>query len=214
MGQKMKVSTIIFYMTKFPSHLTTLIAFLKKLPGVGSRTAERYAFQLLDWSEEDLTALAQHFADIKKKIYLCPECQALMEEGTPCTFCNPSLRDSRCLCIVGSPKDIYPIEETRIFKGMYHVLGALLSPLQKFGPELLRIDRLKERIGKNHVEEIIIALDSTLEGDATSLYLKKELEAIPDLRVSRLAFGLPLNSTLDFIDGGTLAKALSGRSLL
>jgi recombination protein RecR len=200
-------------MVKFPSHLATLISFLKKLPGVGTRTAERYAFHLLDWKEDDIVALAQHLIDIKKKISLCSDCHALMEEKG-CPFCDLSHRDARALCIVGSPKDIYPIEETRAFRGIYHVLGALLSPLQKLGPQNLRIDLLKERINRHNVEEIIIALDSTLEGDATALYLKKELETLPHLRVSRLASGLPLNSTLDFIDGGTLAKALSGRCTL
>ena len=136
-----------------------------------------------------------------------------MEEAG-CAYCDLSSRDPRLLCIVGSPKDIYPIEETRTFKGVYHVLGALLSPLMSRGPQNLRIEPLKERIQKLKVEEIIIALDSTLEGDATSLYLKKELENFAHLQVSRLAFGLPMNSTLDFIDGGTLAKALSGRQVL
>ena len=155
-------------MTRLPSHLASLIIFLKKLPGVGARTAERYAFHLLDWSEEEIASLAQHLTDIKEKISLCPECHALMEEKG-CSFCDLSHRDSRLLCIVGSPKDIYPIEETRAFRGIYHVLGALLSPLQKLGPQNLRIDLLKERIKRHKTEEIIIALDSTLEGDATAL---------------------------------------------
>ena len=200
-------------MAKFPSHLSTLIAFLKKWPGVGSRTAERYAFHLLDWSEEEIKALASQLSAIKEKISLCPECHALMEEKG-CNFCDLAVRDPRALCIVGSAKDIYPIEETRAFRGIYHVLGGLLSPLQRLGPQNLRIDLLKQRVAKHNVEEIIIALDSTLEGDATALFLKKELEALPNLRVSRLGCGLPLNSTLDFIDGGTLAKALSGRNVL
>jgi len=200
-------------MTKFPLHLSSLIAFLKKWPGVGSKTAERYAFHLLGWDEDELEKLADLLQNIKKKISSCSECHALMEEGR-CRYCDLSLRDSHVLCVIASPKDLFALEETRIFKGLYHVLGTLLSPLQSRNPQALKTDQLKLRVERLGVQEIIIALDSTLEGDATALYLKKELETLPGLKVSRLAFGLPLNSTLDFIDGGTLVKALTGRQSL
>ncbi len=197
-------------MAKFPLHLSSLVAFLKKWPGVGTKTAERYAFHLLGWEEDELEKLADLLQNIKKKISSCSECHALMEEGD-CRYCDLTLRDAHTLCVIASPKDLFSLEETRIFKGLYHVLGTLLSPLQSRNPQALKIDQLKSRIERLHVQEIIIALDSTLEGDATALYLKKELETVPNLKVSRLAFGLPLNSTLDFIDGGTLVKALTGR---
>jgi recombination protein RecR len=200
-------------MTKFPSHLSSLIAFLRKWPGVGSKTAERYAFHLLAWEQDELLQLADLLVQMKKKIFPCHECYALMEEGD-CRYCNLSMRDPRVLCIIASSKDLFALEETHAFKGLYHVLGALLSPLQSRNPHALKIDQLKSRIERLGVQEVIIALDSTLEGDATALYLKKELETLPLLKVSRIAFGLPLNSTLDFIDGGTLIKALIGRQSL
>lgn len=198
-------------MHKYPSALLSLIALLKKLPGVGSRTAERFAFQLLDWPEHQLQEFGSLVADIKKRIQHCPQCHCLMEEGK-CPFCDPIRRESSLLCIISSAKDAYSIEETRAYKGLYHVIGGLLSPLDGRGPEHLQIDRLKERIASLQVKEAIVALDSTLEGDATALYLKDQLEnwGIP---ASRLAFGLPLGSSLDFVDGGTLSRALTGRHL-
>ncbi len=200
-------------MSKFPQHLSTLIAYLKKWPGVGAKTAERYAFHLLGWEEAELEKLAALIGDIKKKITSCLECHTLMEDGG-CRYCDPSTRDQRALCVIASPKDVFALEETRVFKGLYHVIGTLLSPLQSRNPEHLGVDKLKQRLQKRGVQEIIIALDSTLEGDATALYLKKQLETLPHIKVSRLAFGLPLNSTLDFIDGGTLIKALTGRQMV
>ncbi len=197
-------------MSKFPKHLSTLISFLRKWPGVGTRTAERYAFHLLSWNEADLEQLGDLIRDLKKKITSCPDCHVLMEEEG-CRYCDLSIRDSRTLCVIASSKDLFALEETRVFKGLYYALGALLSPLQSRSPAMLGIEKLKQRIVTLGVQEVIVALDSTIEGDATSLYLKKELESIPNLKVSRLAFGLPLNSTLDFIDGGTLIKALTGR---
>ncbi|MBS3904549.1 MAG: recombination mediator RecR [Simkania sp.] len=200
-------------MSKFPAHLTSLLGFLRKWPGVGYKTAERYAFHLLNWSEHELDQLSNLIRDIKKKILSCPDCHAFMEESG-CHFCNLSLRDPSMLCVIASPKDLFALEETRAFKGIYYVLGSLLSPLQNRNPSLLGIDHLKERISRLHVQEVIIALDSTLEGDATALYIKKELDSLPLLKVSRLAFGLPMNSSFDFIDGGTLSKALTGRQRL
>ncbi len=200
-------------MAKLPSHLTVLINFLKKLPGVGSRTAERYAFNLLNWQEDELVGIGQHIAEMKRKISHCSQCHALIE-NQECPFCDLSHRDGQLLCVVATPQDIYPIEDTRAFRGIYYVLGALLSPLQKHSQQFLRIDLLKERILQHEVKEVIIALDSTIEGDATTLYLKKQFDQFPNLRISRLAAGLPLNSTLDFVDGGTLTRAFSGRHLL
>lgn len=194
-------------MSKYPPALLNLIGYLKKLPGVGSKTAERFAFQLLNWPEVQLHDLAVHIQKIKEKIQHCPECNCLME-GALCHFCDVNKRDAHTLCIISSAKDVYSIEETRSYRGLYHVLGGLLSPLNGCRPEHLRLEQLKNRIESNRIQEIIIALDSTLEGDATALYLKDQLKG---LRISRLAFGLPMGSTLDFVDGGTLTRALIGR---
>lgn len=194
-------------MTKYPLALQQLIASLKLLPGVGSKTAERFAFQLLTWQEEEL----QHFSDIistlKSKIQACPACGCLKDKSD-CEFCDPDKRDSSLLCIISSPKDAYAIEETHTYKGLYHVLGGLLSPLDGRTAERLNLPHLIDRISRLQIREVIIALDSTLEGDATALYLKEQLKGI---QVSRLALGLPMGSPLEYVDGGTLSRALIGR---
>ena len=196
-------------MAKYPSELLTLIAYLKKLPGVGSKTAERFAFQLLSWPQGHLDVFADVIASIKEKLPHCSECGCLMENGA-CCFCHNPTRDPSSLCIISSAKDMYALEETHSYKGLYHVIGGLLSPLDGRSPDHLRIDKLQQRIKALQVKEIIIALDSTLEGDTTALYLKEQLETL-GLTLSRLAFGLPMGSSLDFVDGSTLGRALIGR---
>lgn len=196
-------------MTRYPVALQQLIAFLKKLPGVGTKTAERFAFHLLSWPQAELAAFSTILANLRQTITQCPDCKCFMEK-THCPFCADSQRDPSQLCIISSPKDAYVIEETRSFKGLYHVLGCLLSPMEGRSVEHLNLDHLKKRITSHPIKEIIIALDSTIEGDTTSLYLK-ECIAKWGLEVSRLAFGIPLGSSLDFVDGGTLARAILGR---
>lgn len=196
-------------MAKYPFELTQLIAYLKKLPGVGTKTAERFAFQLLDWQDDELKAFSALLSHIKKKITQCPECHCLTDNGL-CSFCDSSKRDSSQLCIIASPRDAYSLEETGSYRGYYHVLGGLLSPIEGKTPEHLNLDHLKKRITTLQIKEIIIALDSTLEGDTTSLYLKEQIQGW-GLPVSRLAFGIPIGSSLDFVDGGTLARAMTGR---
>lgn len=190
----------------YPEHLLKLIDQLKKFPGVGAKSAERFAFHLLDWPEEHHVEMARVIASIKEKLHTCTECGALIEEK--CGICSDASRLKETLCIVASSKDIFAIEETREYRGLYHVLGALFSPIHGEAPHKETIAKLKERMGD--VEEVIIALDSTLEGDATALYLKRELGPF-DVKISRLALGLPMGSSLDYIDGGTLGRALSGR---
>jgi recombination protein RecR len=196
-------------MAKYPFELTQLIAYLKKLPGVGTKTAERFAFGLLDWREDELHALSALLAQLKKRITPCPECHCLTDSG-PCYFCDRSKRDPSQLCIIASPRDAYAIEETGSFRGFYHVLGGLLSPIEGKTPEHLNLDHLKKRLTSLQIQEIIIALDSTLEGDTTSLFLKEQIQDW-GLPVSRLAFGIPIGSSLDFVDGGTLARAITAR---
>lgn len=193
---------------RYPDHLMKLIAVLKKLPGVGSKSAERFAFQMLGWPDEKLQEMGEVIASTKNHLTNCSECGALMEKT--CPFCSHSGRNLSICCVVASHKDVFLIEQTHEFRGIYHVLGSLLSPLQGLSPPTRAIEKLKERSLKLGVKEMILALDSTLEGDATSLYLKRELEPL-NIAISRLALGLPMGSSLDFIDGGTLARALSGR---
>jgi recombination protein RecR len=196
-------------MAKYPTLLTQLIAFLKKLPGVGTKTAERYAFQLLCWQDGDLEQFSQLLSEFKKKIPSCPECRCLTDVGL-CLFCESPHRDKSQLCIIASARDAYSIDETGAYRGLYHVLGGLLSPLHGKTPEHLNLEQLKNRITSLGVKEIIIALDSTVEGDTTALFLKEQIQQW-GLPVSRLAFGIPIGSSLDFVDGGTLARALTGR---
>ncbi len=194
---------------KFPEDLTTLIAYLKKLPGVGTRTAERFAFELLAWPQQDLADLGMALATVQEKIPPCSECGCLTDKGQ-CRFCDLTLRDHSQLCILASARDAYAIEETKSYKGLYHVVEHLLSPLDGRHASSLRIDRILKRIEKHSIREIVVAFDSTLEGDTTALYLKNQLSR-PQLSISRLAFGLPVGSSLEYIDGGTLTRAFIGR---
>jgi len=196
-------------MPHIPNHLTTLISFLKKLPGVGRKTAERFAFQILNWSDNDVTQFAKHLEAIKKNLSNCSKCGALIEKNT-CPYCDHTKRDEKILCIVANPKDIFSFEEMRIFNGQYHVLGGLLSPLDGLDTDQLELDKLKKRIAQSKTKEVIIALGSTLEADATALLVNEHLKDL-DVHVSKLAYGLPLGSSLDFVDEGTLNRAFSGR---
>ncbi|MBA3957727.1 MAG: recombination protein RecR [Parachlamydiaceae bacterium] len=196
---------------RYPAHLLKLIDVLKKLPGVGSKSAERFAFQLLLWSPDELEAMSSTIQEIPLRLKHCSDCGCLTGEEA-CSFCTPVREQSGLLCIVASPRDAFAIEATQEYKGLYHVLGGVLSPMDGFGSDMLTLEKLQERIKRLKINEIVIALDSTLEGDATSLYLKRELEP-QKVHVTRLAFGLPMGSSLDYVDGGTLARAFSGRAL-
>lgn len=192
-----------------PPQLLHLIEHLKKLPGVGTRTAERFAFELIGWPESQLDDLGLLLTGIQKKIPKCPTCGCLSDPQEGCSFCSPQ-RDPSLLCIIASPRDAYAIEETQSYRGHYHVVEHLLSPLDGRHTSGLRLDRIEQRIISNAVKEVVIAFDSTLEGDTTALFLKQQL-AKYDLPLSRLAFGMPVGSSLEYIDGGTLTRALTGR---
>ena len=195
---------------KYPESLDFLISHLKKLPGVGTRTAERFAFEFLRWNPEQLQEIGNLFHQLPKKIIPCSVCGCLTQENS-CRFCEN--RDTASLCILSSPRDAYAIEETRVFRGLYHVIEHLLSPLDGRHTANLRIERIEERIEKHHIKEVILAFDSTLEGDTTALYLKQQLSKY-SIPISRLAFGLPVGSTLEYTDSGTLARSFSGRQCL
>ena len=199
---------------KYPKPLNTLISNLQKLPGVGQKTAERYSFDMISWSEKDIQIFARHLSVLKNSLINCSTCHALLDttESEACKYCDPAKRDPTNLCILSSQKDLFSIESTHMYLGMYHILDGLLSPLNNFSPKDLNTDSLKARIKDLKIKEVILALDSTIEGDATSLFLKKELEEM-DIKISRLALGMPIGSSLDFVDEGTLSKALSERTL-
>jgi len=192
---------------KYPETLNSLISYLKKLPGVGARTAERFAFELIRWPPALLEEMGLLFSEVPKKIIPCSTCGCLTQENS-CRFCEN--RDTSSLCLISSPRDAYAIEETHVYRGLYHVIEHLLSPLDNRHAAQLRLDRIEARIEKHQIKEIILAFDSTLEGDTTALYLKQQLSKYP-LSISRLAFGLSVGSTLEYTDPGTLSRALSGR---
>lgn len=194
----------------YPEHLLKLIQVLKKLPGVGNKSAERFAFHLLNWPHNQHEEMASLLTDIKQKLQYCAECGCLKGEQ-PCGFCHSPTRNKQIVCVIASPRDVYAIEETHEYKGLYHVLGGVLSPMDNRGPEHLTIDQLKKRIATHQIKEVVLAFDSTLEGDATALYIKKNIHD-HSLSISRLAFGLPMGSALDYVDGGTLARAFAGRN--
>lgn len=188
----------------YPKTILTLISFLKKLPGIGTKTAERFAFELIKWDDEDLSSFGNLISNVKKKLKKCTECGCLTESY--CIFCK---RESSVLCIISSAKDVYAIEDINAYFGHYQVFP-LISPMQGNYEDEKNIESLFKRIEDKNITEVIIALDSTLEGDATSLYIKSMLND-KKVSISRIAFGLPIGSSLEYIDGGTLAKSFSGR---
>lgn len=195
---------------QYPSHLQKVINVLKRLPGVGTKSAERFAFHMLGWPQEYLHEMAHVLKDIPEKLKQCSECGCLKDEHR-CAFCSEERQQSGIMCVLSSPKEAFAIESTGEYRGLYHVLGGLLSPLDGVGPDKLSIAPLKNRIHDLKIQEVIIALDSTLEGDATALFLKQELEPLQVITY-RLAFGLPMGSPIDYVDGGTLARAFSAKS--
>lgn len=193
----------------YPQELTPLIAELKKLPGVGTRTAERFAFELLSWPKEEIVFLGDALKTIQDKIPPCTICGCLTNQGY-CSFCDTATRDATQLCVIASARDAFAIEETKTYKGLYHVVEHLLSPLDGRHANQLNLERIQKRIHQNNIREMILAFDSTLEGDTTALYIKSQL-SLENLSISRLAFGLPMGSSLEYIDGSTLTRALKGR---
>jgi recombination protein RecR len=192
----------------YPDSLTKLILFFKKLTGVGRKTAERYAFELLEWKKEEVLSFSSSLEAFTKRINRCQECNCIKENT--CLYCTDKRRDFSILLVLSSAKDVYFFEETNMHKGLYHVLDHLINPIEGKGPSEIGIDKLLKRIENHPIKEIVIALDATLEADATALYLKKALEN-KEISLSRLAFGIPMGSSLEQVDEGTLTKALLGR---
>jgi recombination protein RecR len=192
-----------------PDPLNRLVAQLAKLPGIGEKTAQRLAFHILRAPGEYATELSQSIREVKEKVHFCTRCFSLTDTEL-CGFCRDSKRDERVLCVVETYADLMALERTREFKGRYHVLHGVLSPLDGVGPEQLRIKELLTRLGDGHVEEIILATNPDVEGEATALYLTRLLKPM-GLRVSRIAQGLPMGGDLEYADQATLAKALSAR---
>ena len=196
-------------MASLPEPIATLIAELRQLPGIGPRSAERLALHLVQSEDAAVRRLADAMVRAKDRIQLCPVCGALTET-TPCAICADARRDAALVCLVERPTDILSLEKSGTYRGRYHVLGGRISPINAVEPEDLRIAELEKRLGSEPIREVILALGTDVEGDATSFYLAKRL-ARPGLKVTRLAHGLPAGSGLEFADELTLSRALEGR---
>jgi recombination protein RecR len=192
--------------------LSALIGELEKLPTVGPKTAARLAFYLLSASKEDAQALARAIVEVKEKVRFCSRCFSLTE-ADPCAICSDPRRDAALLCVVGEAKDVYAIERTMSYRGRYHVLGGLISPIEGIGVGQLTIKELVDRVGGEGVKEVIIATNPNAEGESTALYLARLLAPL-GVHVTRLAYGLPIGGDLDYADEVTLTRALEGRRSL
>ena len=197
-------------MSLYPKSANALIEQLSKLPGVGRKTAQRLAFYILKSDIEDIKNLSEAITNIKKNIIFC-DCCGAMTENTICEICTDSDREDSVICVVEEPQDIYAFEKTNSFKGRYHVLGGVLSPLDGVGPDDLNLKSLYARV--EHGMEIILATNPSIEGDTTSLYLAKMLENL-GAKVTRLARGLPVGSDLEYMDELTIARAMEGRTVV
>jgi recombination protein RecR len=196
-------------MSKFAEPMARLIDELKKLPGVGSKSAQRYAFHILRASDEDAEALAGAIREIKAALRLCSVCNNITDVD-PCVYCSSPTRNQRLVCVVEEPTNIAALEKGHGYHGVYHVLHGTLSPIHGVGPEQLRIGNLLQRAGSGAIDEVILATNPTVEGEATAVYLAHQLKPA-GVRVTRIATGIPAGSDIEYADEVTLQRALEGR---
>lgn len=193
----------------YPSSLQDLIDVFCSFPGIGTKTAQRLSFYLLGQPAEEVERIARVMVNARKKISYCSICASFTEED-PCPICSDERRDKSVICVVQYPRDVLVMENTNQYRGQYHVLHGALSPVDGIGPEELRIPKLKERIEKNGIKEMVIATNPNVEGDATAAYLSNLIKPL-GVRVTRIAFGLPVGGDLEYADELTLGRALEGR---
>ncbi|HEY2235750.1 MAG TPA: recombination mediator RecR [Candidatus Angelobacter sp.] len=196
-------------MSKFAEPMARLIDELKKLPGVGGKSAQRLAFHILRSSAEDADDLAAAIRNLKEKLHLCSVCSNITDVD-PCSYCTSATRNQRLVCVVEEPTNIASIEKARFYNGVYHVLHGALSPLHGVGPEHLRIPSLMRRIDSGTLDEIIIATNPTIEGEATAVHLTGLLKR-PGVKITRIATGIPAGSDIEYADEVTMLKAMEGR---
>ncbi len=196
-------------MAEYPEPLMVLIEALRKLPGVGSKTAQRLALHVMKAPREQADALARAVQEVKQRMRLCSTCFNITEVD-PCTYCTAEDRDDSRVCVVEEPNNLVIIERTRHYNGRYHVLGGALSPLKGRGPDALHVEPLLERLRRGNVEEVILATNPNVEGEATATYLARLIKPLVP-QVSRIAMGLPVGGDLDYVDVVTMTRAMDGR---
>ncbi|MBD3181291.1 recombination protein RecR [Candidatus Poribacteria bacterium] len=196
-------------MRYYPESLEKLISELQKLPSVGSKTAQRIALHILRMSEEDAKILGRTISEIKDRIVYCSTCGSIADKD-PCRICSDPRRNQKLICVVEETDDVLALEKTGMFKGVYHVLMGALSPLYGVGPEDLRIPQLFQRLNNRDVEEIILATNPNSSGQATAIYLQNKIKPM-GIKITQLAYGLPMGGDIDYVDEVTLSKALEGR---
>jgi recombination protein RecR len=195
--------------SSLPEPLTRLVEQLQKLPGIGAKSAQRLAFHVLKTPREDADRLCDAIRDVKEQVTYCSTCNNITDVD-PCVFCTSATRDQRIICVVEEPQNVSVVEKTREFRGVYHVLMGAMSPLQGVGPDDLKIKGLLTRVGTGTVEEVILATNPTVEGEATALYLARLLKPL-GVRVTRIAMGIPVGSDLEYADEVTMTRAMEGR---
>ncbi len=196
-------------MQHYSGHIDQLIERLGKLPGVGYKTAQRLAFYIINMPQEEVTGLAQSIVNAKEHIAYCEVCYNISDQN-PCSICNSQTRDASTICVVEDPRDVAAMERTREYHGKYHVLHGTISPSQAVTPDMIRIKELISRLHDPQIKEVIIATNTTIDGEATAMYIARLIKPF-GIKVTRIAHGLPVGANLEFADDVTIGKALEGR---
>ena len=193
----------------YPDSIKNLVESFKYLPGIGEKTAERLAFSILELEDEQISMFSESIKDVKEKVHKCKICNTLTDDEL-CFVCNDPTRDSKILCVVEDTKSVFLFEKLGMFHGKYHVLDGLISPLDGINPEDIGLSKLLDRIKKEKFEEIIFAFKPSIEGETTSLYIKRVLEDM-NIRITRLASGVPIGADMEYVDSLTLERAIKDR---